>query len=73
MVNKRKLFYKYQSSEIFALLQKSYIWKFNFCHLKTFFYYMVNKSKVFYNYQVAKMLHFYWILTYESWLFILYG
>ena len=36
MVNKRKFFYNYLSSDNFALLLNSDIWKFTFYHLKTF-------------------------------------
>ena len=46
MVRKIKVFCNYSSSEIFALLQNSYIWKLTFYQLKTFFYYIVNKIKI---------------------------
>ena len=47
IVNKIKIYFNYLSSENFALLQNSYIWKLTFYQLKTFFYYMVNKTKDF--------------------------
>ena len=49
-VSKIKVFCSYLSSENFALLQNSYIWKLTFYHLKTFFYPMVSRIKYFCNY-----------------------
>ena len=50
MVSKIKVFYNYLTSEIFAFLLNSYIWKLTVYHLKTFFYPMVSRIKYFCNY-----------------------
>ena len=50
MMNKIKVLCNNLSSEIFELLQNSYIWKWTFYHLKTFFNPIVSKIKVFCNY-----------------------
>ena len=69
MADKIKVFYNYLSSEIFAFLLNSYIWKLTVYHLKTFFYPKVNKIKVFCNYLSSEnfallQISYIWKLTF---------
>ena len=48
MVSKIKVFCNYYSSENFALLQNSYIWKLTFYYLKTFFLLIGGYDKSFF-------------------------